>query len=125
MLGISTKGDFNKTKKALEKIRKQHLFTELNNYGALGVQALSKATPIDENLTAQSWKYRIVQERNGPRIEWYNTNDAGSGTSVAILIQYGHGTRRGGYVIGRDFINPAIQPLFDKWTAELWKKVKS
>jgi hypothetical protein len=125
MIGVTTAGDHNKTSKALKNMNKSNLFSELHRYGVLGVSALAQATPIDSSLTANSWAYRIVQERNGPRIEWYNTNDAGGGTSVAVLIQYGHGTKNGGYVIGRDFINPAIQPLFDRFAEEIWKKVKT
>lgn len=122
MISISTTKDNNKTTKALQKMKRHRLFSDLHRYGALGVQALSRATPVDSRLTAGSWEYRIVNERNGPRIEWYNTNEI-NGTSVVILIQYGHGTGSGGYVQGRDFINPAIQPLFDKFAADIWKKV--
>lgn len=125
MISVSSKGDSNKTARSLQKMKRNRLFGNLHQYGQRGVQLLASATPVESSLTANSWEYRIVNERNGPRIEWYNTHDAGNGTSVAILIQYGHGTKNGGYVIGRDFINPAIQPLFDKLADDVWKKVKS
>lgn len=124
MIGISTKGDGSSTLKALERARKANLFSDLNRYGQLGVAALSRATPVDTRLTADSWAYRIKQERNGPRIEWYNTNVV-NGTSIAVLIQYGHGTGTGGFISGRDFINPSIQPLFDQFVEDIWKKVKA
>lgn len=123
VIGISRSGDSNKTTKALLRMRRKVILANLDTYGQRGVDLLSSATPVDSSLTAMTWAYRIVQERNGPRLEWYNTNDAGGGTSVAVLIQYGHATKNGGYVVGRDFINPAIQPLFDEMIAEMWKKV--
>lgn len=124
MIGIQTRGDNSFTSKFLEKMKKGNALSNLHQYGAEGVRLLSGATPVDENLTATSWAYRIVHERNGPRIEWYNTNNS-NGSNVAILIIYGHGTRNGGYVQGRNFVNPAIQPFFDRVANEVWKKVKS
>lgn len=122
MIGISTAGDHDKTTRSLLNMRRQHILSDLDRYGVKGVQLLAAATPVESGLTANSWAYRIVREPNGPRIEWYNTSGDGT-TSIAILIQYGHATRAGTYVAGRDFINPAIQPLFDEITQELWKKV--
>lgn len=120
MIGITSSGDFGKTRSFLTKVRRAELFGDLNRYGRMGVEALSKATPVDTGLTANSWEYRIVKTSRGPSIEWYNTNG-----NVAILIQYGHGTRGGGYVQGRDYINPAVRPLFDKISQDVWKKVIS
>lgn len=124
MIRITGKGDFRKTTDGLTRLLKGDLYTDLDRYGKMGVQALSKATPVETSLTAHSWQYRIIRDRNHPRIEWYNTHSV-NGTSVAILIQYGHGTGTGGYVVGRDYINPAMRPLFDQIADELWKKVKS
>lgn len=90
----------------------------------MGVDALARATPIDSALTAQSWYYVIIQDNRRVRIEWHNRNTA-NGTPVAVLIQYGHGTRNGGYVVGRDYINPAIRPIFDQIADDVWKKVKA
>lgn len=123
MIGVRTKGDNDKTTKALKRILNGNLFSDLERYGQMGVDALSKATPVESGLTANSWVYKVFRGRK-PGIAWYNTNMAG-GTSIAILIQYGHGTGTGGYVAGRDFINPAIRPLFDKIADDIWKKVKS
>lgn len=123
MIGITTSRVNDKTTKSLRKMKKSELLRDLNRYGAMGVALLASATPVETNLTAQSWKYRIVQERNGPRVEWYNTNDDGSGTPTVVLIQYGHATKNGGYVVARDFINPAIQPMFDEIINEIWKRV--
>ena len=124
MIGISTRGDGNKTRNSLLKISRGSIFSDLDRFGKMGVDALSRATPQDTGKTAMSWSYRIVRGKN-PGIEWYNTNSINGGPSVAILIQYGHGTGTGGYVIGRDYINPAMRPIFDRIAAELWKKVTS
>lgn len=123
MIRITTSGDNKKTSRSLEKILRGDIYSELDRYGKQGVDLLSSATPISTGLTASSWGYRI---KKGKRIgiEWFNTN-AVNGVSVAILIQYGHATGTGGYVQGRDFINPAIRPLFDQIADEIWKKVTS
>lgn len=123
MIRLESSGDWSKTLKALERMRSRDIFSDLDRYGRMGVDALSKATPVETSLTARSWGFRIVKGRTGPTIEWFNTNEV-NGTSVAILIQYGHGTGTGGYVQGRNFINPAIRPLFDQIAADIWKKVR-
>lgn len=99
------------------------MYADFDRYGREGVAALSKATPVETSLTANSWEYRVIKGKR-PGIEWYNTNVV-NGTSVAILIQYGHGTGTGGYVQGRNYINPAIRPIFDQIVANVRKKVKS
>lgn len=124
MISITHKGDLKSTTDFLKNLSgKNGSYLNLDKYGKIGVDALSNATPIDSKLTANSWKYRIIKDKKGPGIEWYNTNEV-NGTPVAILIQYGHATGTGGYVHGRDFINPAIQPIFDKIADEFWKKVR-
>jgi len=126
MISISTKGDGNVTRKFLERLKKQDMFTQLDTYGREGVQILRSATPVESRLTADSWEYRVIRSHRWPGIEWYNTNPAGnSDVSVAVLIQYGHATGGGGYVHGRDYINPAMRPFFDRVSDEVWKKVKS
>jgi hypothetical protein len=125
MLRVTTSGDQDKTSNALKKLLGGRLYSDLESYGEQGVAALSSATPEDTGLTAQSWHYRIVRAPRYVAIEWYNTNKTASGVSVAVLVQYGHGTGTGGYVQGRDFINPAIRPLFDKISDEVWKKVRA
>lgn len=125
MIRIFSKGDFKKTTNSLLKMKGFNggIFSSLERYGQMGVDALAKATPIESSLTANSWKYRIIKDNKRPGIEWYNTNIV-NGTPVVILIQYGHATGTGGYVPGRDFINPAMQPIFDKIVDDVWKKVK-
>lgn len=91
----------------------------------MGVAALEQATPKETGETAISWKYRIVRGKTFIRIEWYNTHLDVNGTMIAVLIQYGHGTGTGGYVVGRDYINPAMRPLFDKFVIDIWKKVSA
>lgn len=124
MIRVSSQGDFKKTLDFLNRSLKGDHFSELDRYGRMGVEALAKSTPIDTGLTSRSWNYRIVKAKNAITIEWYNSNMAGD-TPVAILIQYGHATGTGGYVVGRDFINPPMRPLFDQIAEEIWKKVKT
>ena len=122
MIGITSRGDHKKTSDFLKRMLQGDIYSDLNRYGEMGVRALASATPIDSSFTSKSWRYRIIKGRQ-PTIEWYNTNVV-SGTSVAILIQYGHGTGTGGYVVGRDYINPAMRPIFDQIADDVWKKVK-
>ncbi len=124
MIGIETRGDLKKTYDFLNKLLRNDIYADFNHYGQQGVDALSKATPVDSKLTATSWRYRIIKSSKFPGIEWYNTNVV-NGTSVAVLIQYGHATGTGGYVQGRDYINPSMRPIFDKIADDVWKKVKS
>lgn len=116
-------GDFSKTKKFLERCLHLLKAGTLDQYGREGVAALSMATPVDTGKTAASWRYQVINTDTELRIEWHNDNTTKDGIPIVVLIQYGHGTGNGGYVVGRDFINPAIQPIFDKITDELWKEV--
>lgn len=122
MINITTKGSFDNTERYLKKLQNPNLLSILNKYGSLGVTALSNATPRDSGLTAGSWNYTITQRKGYYSIRWHNTN-VRDGIPIAVLLQYGHGTRNGGYVQGRDYINPAIQPIFDQIAAEAWKEV--
>lgn len=125
MIEVKSNGDFNKTRTYLNKLLKKQEFKDLDKYGQKGVAALSSATPIESGLTANSWKYKIIDDGKSVRIDWYNTNVDSEGTPIAILLQYGHGTGTGGYVPGIDFINPAIKPIFDEIIADIWREVKS
>ncbi len=125
MISLTSKGDWGSTIKQLKRMAQaKDQYANLDKYGKAGVAALARATPVDTGLTAESWKYKIVRTRGRPGIEWYNTN-VRNGTSVAILIQYGHGTGTGGYVRGRDYINPAMRPVFDQIVSQFWKEVAS
>lgn len=124
MIEIVSKGEWKKTRYFLERLLHGDIYADLDRYGQLGVSALASATPVRTGLTAASWRYKIIEGKNGPTVEWYNTNIEANGTPVAILLQYGHGTRNGGYVQGRNFINPAIRPIFDQMADDVWKKVK-
>lgn len=118
------KGDFSKVTRYLEKAQKGINVRSLDKYAREGVTALSNATPVDTGLTANSWYYEIEQDRrNGVvRISFCNSNIQ-RGVPIAIILQYGHTTRNGGWVEGRDYINPAIQPIFDEITKKAWKEV--
>ena len=116
------KGNLKKTTKFLERIVKEQYLNNLDKYGREGVQALSSATPVDPGKTAASWDYRIEKTNSGTKIAWINSN-VNNGVNIAIILQYGHGTNHGGYVQGRDYINPAIRPIFDKIADDAWKEV--
>ena len=119
---ISQKGNFNKTTQYLNRMKSEEAFRILNKYGNIGVTALSAATPVDTGKTAASWTYEVVSKRGYHAIHWYNSNSHG-GQPIAVLVQYGHGVRNGGYVQGRDFINPAMRPIFDQIVTEICKEV--
>ena len=122
MISFRQKGDFKKLNSYLERLEEVIKLGKLNKYEERGVSALASATPVDTGLTASSWQYSINREKDSVSISFENTN-INNGVSIAILLQYGHGTRNGGYVQGRDYINPAIQPLFDQIAEEAWKEV--
>lgn len=108
----------------LHKLQRGDMYTGLDSLAQRGVTALESATPIDSGLAAGSWSYRIEKARGSARIEWVNS-DVENGFPVAIMLQYGYGTGTGGYVQGRDYINPAIQPIFDMIADQVWKAVTS
>lgn len=118
------RGNFHKTEKFLKKSFGKNYLPILEKYANQGVDALSAATPVDTGLTAASWGYEILQDKDTLSIVWNNYN-VQNGINIAILLQYGHGTRNGGYVEGRDYINPALQPIFDKMAEAAWKEVTS
>ena len=122
MITIKQRGDFSKLTSYLERIKHVFKASDLDKYGKRGVELLSDATPVDSGLTASSWDYSVDISSNGASISFFNTN-INNGAPIAILLQYGHGTRNGGWVAGRDYINPAIQPLFDEIADEAWKEV--
>jgi len=122
MIIIKHKGNFNKTEKFLAGAKRIRFKEILESYAKQGVNALSSATPVDSGLTSSSWGYNIITTNSGFRIEWTNSNVV-SGVPIAIILQYGHGTRNGGWVQGRDYINPAIAPIFADLTEALWKEV--
>lgn len=122
MLRLVSSGDFKETTDWLHGLQKGKQFEGLDHYGREGVNALSRATPRDTGRTADSWFYGIQKTGTGVVIWWNNRNE-NQGAKIAILLQYGHGTGTGGYVVGRDYINPALRPIFDKMADDVWKKV--
>lgn len=124
MISISNRGSFKNTEKLLKKSLGLDYMSVLEKYGREGVQALSAATPVDSGKTSTSWNYRINRNRTGISLEFYNTN-VNKGVNIAIILQYGHGTRQGGWVQGRDYINPALKPIFDQLADAAWKEVTS
>ena len=111
------------TEQSFTKILRGDIYRDLHTFGQRGVDALSNATPRETGATAGAWIYRIIRARGGIYgIAFYNLNEV-RGNNIAIMLQYGHGTGTGGYVQGRDYINPAIQPIFDKMAVDVWKRV--
>ena len=122
MITFRQKGDFSKLSRYLEKVKEAAKVGILDKYGQAGVAALSSATPVESGLTAQSWYYEIEHTKSSAVIRFLNSN-VNKGVPIAIILQYGHGTGTGGWVEGRDYINPAIQPIFDNIAEDAWKEV--
>lgn len=122
MIKFRQQGDFSKLTRFLERAKEAVHIGDLDKYGREGVAALASATPVDTGLTANSWHYEIVQKKGSVSISFYNTNIQ-NGVPIAVILQYGHATRNGGWVQGRDYINPAIQPIFDKIANDAWREV--
>ena len=124
MIHVRQKGDFAKLTRYLVKVNDAARLVDLDRYGREGVAALASATPVDTGLTANSWYYKIERNKGSAIIHFCNSNIQ-NGVPIAIILQYGHGTGTGGWVEGRDYINPAIQPVFDKLANDAWKEVTS
>ena len=122
MIGFRQKGDFSKTTKFLTKLKRNVDISTFEKYGKKGVAALASATPVDSGLTANSWYYKIEKTNDSISLLFCNSNIQ-NGVPIAVILQYGHGTRNGGWVQGRDYINPAIQPIFDQIVKEAWGEV--
>ena len=122
MISFRQKGDFSKLTRFLERAKNLVHLSDLDGYGREGVAALASATPVDTGKTAASWYYDIKINKESASITFDNSNIQ-NGVPIAIILQYGHGTRNGGWVEGRDYINPVIQPIFDKIAEEAWKEV--
>jgi hypothetical protein len=122
MITFRQKGDFSKFTRYLEKLKEIVKLGILDKYGQAGVAALSSATPKDSGLTASSWSYEIKHQNGSVSIAFNNSN-INKGVPIAVILQYGHGTRNGGWVQGRDYINPAIRPIFDKIADDAWREV--
>lgn len=122
MISFRQKGNFSKLISFLERAKNVVKDIDLDKYGREGVAALASATPVESSLTANSWYYKIERQNGSILINFYNSN-INEGVPIAIILQYGHGTGTGGWVEGRDYINPAIQPLFDKIADDAWKEV--
>ena len=124
MIKVESKADFSDLKRMFKYIVNKDYLNILHKYGKIGVEALSEATPIDTGKTAASWDYKIVDGEGQAELIFVNTNTVANGyVNIAIILQYGHATRHGGWVKGRDYINPALKPVFDKLAEDLWKEV--
>lgn len=124
MIRLTSKGDFSKTTRYFERLKHITRSSILDKYGQKGVSALASATPVDSGLTASSWSYEVTNTKGSAKITFNNSNIQ-NGVPIAIILQYGHGTGTGGWVQGRDYINPAIQPIFDQIVNDAWKEVTS
>lgn len=123
MIKVTTSGSFKNVEAFLHRIKRQEQFKALEKFGPIGVHALASATPKDSSETANSWDYEIVQKPGYYAIIWTNHHIDTDGAPIAVLLQYGHGTGTGGFVQGRDYINPVMRPIFDDIANEMWKVV--
>jgi hypothetical protein len=124
LIRVTHRGSFRNVEAFLGRMKTRSYLKGLEKYGPIGVAALQAATPVESNKTAQSWYYEIVDKPGYFAIHWLNSNIEDPGQiPIAVLLQYGHGTRNGGYVQGRDYINPAMQPIFEQIAADMWKEV--
>ena len=123
MITVSHKGNFDKIEGFFKKVNQRNIYNRLNYYGMLGATMLAANTPIDTGKTASSWNYKIQMSSEEISISWTNDNFTKTGIPIVILLQYGHGTRNGGYVQGRDFINPTMRPVFDEIAKNVWEEV--
>lgn len=121
-ISYEVRGDFKKTEQWLKRLSDEDVFRSLERYGDVGVRALAANTPVDTGLTASSWYYEIKKDKSSWSIIWGNTHVV-AGSPIAVLLQLGHGTGTGGYVKGRDYINPAMRPIFDKIAQQAWLEV--
>lgn len=122
MIKLVSKGNWDKTYHFLKNASLRHKFPKLVQFGKQGVEILSSATPVDSGETAAAWRYEIQEDREGVTISFHNDN-INKDVNIAIILQYGHGTGTGGWVEGRDYINPAIQPVFDEMAETMWREV--
>lgn len=124
MVSIKHRGSFSKTTKFLTHAKSNTIYQIMRKYGELGVSRLESMTPVDTADTAHSWSYKLKVGERSAKITWSNSN-FNDGAQIAILIQYGHTTKNGGWIEGRDYINPALRPVFDQMANEVWKEVVS
>lgn len=125
MIKLNSRGSFSNTMQFLKRMQNKQELVQLQKFGAIGAAALKAATPVDDGDTANGWYYEVIQRPGYYSIQWLNSNltESDQRVPIAILIQYGHGTRNGGYVQGKDFINPTMRPIFDQIAADMWKEV--
>lgn len=123
MIGVKQKGDFKHLESFLQRVKKEEIYSKLEKYGMIGAALLAAATPIDTGKTASSWNYEIDHSDGYVKLYWTNSNLTDTGIPIAILIQYGHATGNGGYVQGRDYINPTLRPVFDDIVKNVWNEV--
>jgi len=122
VISVKVRGSFTNTEAMLNRIKRREQFKALSRYGPIGVAALQQATPVDSSETAHSWRYEIESRPGYFAIRWLNSH-VENGVPIAVLLQYGHATKNGGYVQGRDYINPALRPIFDQIADDMWKVV--
>ena len=122
MISVKHKGNFNNLEKLINVVLKRNYLNILSEYGRKGIDALRAATPVDTGLTRDSWSFEIISRRGKTSICFLN-NNISNGVLIAIILQYGHGTRNGGFVQGVDYINPAVRPIFEQIANEAWEKV--
>lgn len=124
MISIKVKGNYKKVNNYFEKALNVFKLGILDKYGQMGVDILSRNTPIDSGKTSQQWSYIVEHSFDGSKIVWKNSNE-NEGINIALILQYGHGTGTGGYVQGTDYINPVVKEVFEQMANDIWKEVKN
>lgn len=119
---VKIKSDLPKLKRLLDKMNNSNVQRIFDKYGQIGVEELSAATPVDSGVTASCWSYEVHHDSNSVSLQFFNSNE-NKGVPIAVILQYGHGTGTGGWVQGRDYINPALRPVFDRLAEEVWREV--
>jgi hypothetical protein len=122
LIKVTNRGSFKNLEDFGRRVKGRTYLRQLAKYGPIGVAALKGATPVESGKTAEGWYFEIVDRPGYYAIHWYNSH-VENGLPIAVLIQYGHATRQGGIVEGRDYINPAIRPIFDQMAIDMWKEV--
>jgi hypothetical protein len=124
MIKVTVKGSFRNADAFLQRMKARSYLKQLEKFGAQGVVALRNATPVESGATADSWTYEIIERPGYFSIQWLNTHTEEPGhIPVAVLVQYGHGTRAGHFIAGLDYINPAMRPIFEQIAIDMWREV--
>lgn len=120
---LKVRGSFQNVQNWLNRLGADEHYMAIDKLAQRGVDALASATPKDTGVTAASWTYRIKMDRGAVSITFLNYNKTKTGIPIVILLDYGHSTGNGGYVKGKRFIDPTIQPIMDEIAESVWAEI--